>query len=139
VLFVCKGNIGRSPFAAAIAKRTLRPDQHVFSAGFLEPGRRSPADAFAAAREWQVDLTGHRSSLVSRELIGQSDAIFVFDHSNYRRMVAQFPEATDRLHLLGALAAEGPLMVPDPWGRGREAYAAVFRRIADALIEGITP
>jgi protein-tyrosine-phosphatase len=139
VLFVCKGNIGRSPFAAAIAERSLRSDQHVLSAGFLEAGRRSPADAVTAAREWQVDLTTHRSSVVSSDLVGQSGAIFVFDLSNYTRMLTLFPDATDRLHLIGALADEGPLFVPDPWGRGFDVYAAGYRRIAEALREAVAP
>jgi protein-tyrosine-phosphatase/predicted ATP-grasp superfamily ATP-dependent carboligase len=133
VLFVCKGNIGRSPFAAAIAERSLRPDQRIVSAGFLEAGRRSPAEAVAAAREWQVDLTAHRSRVVAADLVGGSDAIFVFDHSNYSHMLALFPQASARLHLLGALQADGPLFVPDPWGGGPDAYASAYRRIALTL------
>jgi predicted ATP-grasp superfamily ATP-dependent carboligase/protein-tyrosine-phosphatase len=138
VLFVCKGNIGRSPFAAAIADRLLRDDQDIASAGFLQAGRRSPADAVAVAVAWQVDLTAHRSRVVSPELVGRSDAIFVFDHRNYSRMVARFPDARNRLHLLGALDAAGPLFVPDPWGRGPEAYTAIYRRIAETLSVAIT-
>jgi protein-tyrosine-phosphatase/predicted ATP-grasp superfamily ATP-dependent carboligase len=137
VLFVCKGNIGRSPFAAAIAGRLLRDGRPISSAGFLQPGRRSPADAVVAAAAWHVDLTEHRSRVVSTELVRESDAIFVFDHQNYRRMVASFPEATARLHLFGALDADGPLVVPDPWGRGPDAYAAVYRRIAETLTVAI--
>jgi predicted ATP-grasp superfamily ATP-dependent carboligase/protein-tyrosine-phosphatase len=138
VLFVCKGNVCRSPFAAAITTRLLQDGQDVSSAGFLEAGRCSPADAVAAADGWQVDLSAHRSSFVSRELVQQSDAIFVFDDRNYSRMVARFPEARDRLHLFGALDRHGPLSVPDPWGRGPDACAAVYRRIALTLADAIT-
>jgi predicted ATP-grasp superfamily ATP-dependent carboligase/protein-tyrosine-phosphatase len=138
VLFVCKGNIGRSPFAAAIAGRTLRDDQDVASAGFLQAGRRSPADAIAAAAAWQVDLTSHRSRVVTADIVGQSDVIFVFDQLNYSRMVEGFPEVSDRLHLLGELDVAGPLFVPDPWGRGRQAYAVAYRRIAETLSASVT-
>jgi protein-tyrosine-phosphatase len=138
VLFVCKGNIGRSPFAEAIARRLLEDGRELTSAGLLEAGRRSPADAVAAAAMWDVDLTKHRSRVVSAELVRQSDAIFVFDRLNYRQMAARFPEARDRLHLLGALDAGGPLFVPDPWGRGADVYAATYGRIADALTAAIT-
>ena len=138
VLFVCKGNLGRSPFAAAIADRLLQDHQHISSAGFLEGGRPSPADAVAAATAWEVDLTEHRSKAVSPELVRQSDAIFVFDHQNYSRIVEEFPEARDRLHLLGALDPRGPLFVPDPWGRGPDVYAAVYRRVAETLTAAIT-
>jgi protein-tyrosine-phosphatase/predicted ATP-grasp superfamily ATP-dependent carboligase len=133
VLFVCKGNICRSPFAAAIARQVLRDGQEIMSAGFLEPGRRPPPEAIAAAAGWNVDIAAHRSRTVSPELVRASDAIFVFDDRNYGRMVARFPEARQRLHLLGALDAAGPLYVPDPWGREPDAYAATCRRIAEAL------
>jgi predicted ATP-grasp superfamily ATP-dependent carboligase/protein-tyrosine-phosphatase len=138
VLFVCKGNIGRSPFAEAIASQLLGDQREISSAGFLQSGRRSPADAAAAAAMWDVDLTTHRSRVVSAELVRQSDVIFVFDRANYSRMIELFPEARDRLHLLGALDAGGPLFVPDPWGRGADVYAATYGRIAEALTAAIT-
>jgi predicted ATP-grasp superfamily ATP-dependent carboligase/protein-tyrosine-phosphatase len=137
VLFVCKGNIGRSPFAAAIARGLLGDGQEIASAGLLEGGRRSPPDAVVAAAAWDVDLAEHRSRAVSSELVRQSDAIFVFDQLNYRNMAARFPEARDRLHLLGALDARGRLFVRDPWGRGPEAYDAAYGRIAEALSAAI--
>jgi protein-tyrosine-phosphatase/predicted ATP-grasp superfamily ATP-dependent carboligase len=133
VLFVCKGNICRSPFAAALARRLLRDDQTIVSAGFLAPGRRPPVEAIAAAAGWQIDLSGHRSRVVSAEIVDGSDAIFVFDDGNYERMVALFPQSEHRLHLLGALDADGPLFVRDPWGRGPEVFAATYGRIAEAL------
>jgi predicted ATP-grasp superfamily ATP-dependent carboligase/protein-tyrosine-phosphatase len=138
VLFVCKGNIARSPFAAAIARRLLPADRDIASAGFLRAGRRSPPDALAAALDWRVDLAPHRSTVVSTDLVRENDAIFVFDYLNYRGIVESFPEARNRLHLLGALDANGPLFVPDPWGRGRDAYTAIYRRIAEALTSSVT-
>ena len=138
VLFVCKGNIGRSPFAAVIADRLLGEKHQFASAGTQQPGRRPAADAIAAAAAWNVDLTGHRSRMVTAELVRSSDAIFVFDRPNQRDMAAQFPEARDRIHLIGALAPHGPLYVPDPWGRGPEAYAEAYRRIAAALNAAVT-
>jgi protein-tyrosine-phosphatase len=121
-----------------MARRLVDDGKEITSAGLLEPGRPSPADAVAAAASWDVDLTTHRSRSVSAELVQQSDAIFVFDQLNYRQMAARFPEARDRLHLLGALDAGGPLFVSDPWGRGADVYAATYRRIAEALTAAIT-
>jgi predicted ATP-grasp superfamily ATP-dependent carboligase/protein-tyrosine-phosphatase len=139
VLFVCKGNIARSPFAAATARRMLGGDRVVRSAGFLQAGRRSPPDAIAVAAGWRVDLATHRSIRVSSDLVRESDAVFVFDWRNYRGMIETFPECRGRLHLLGALDEDGPLFVPDPWGRGRDAYAATYRQIAEALTSAVTP
>lgn len=137
VLFVCTGNIARSPFAAAIAERALPDGQAISSAGFLEPDRPSPADAVAVAAGWSVDLTGHRSRAISQEIVRDSDAIFVFDERNQAQMVEHFPDARDRVHLFGALDAEGPLFVADPWGGGQELYRATYRRIAETLSAAI--
>ena len=136
VLFVCHGNIARSPFAAAVAERAARDGQEVRSAGMVKPGRRSPADALAAAAAWDVDLDTHRSVVVSEELVRSSDAIFVFDYRNYSQLVRRFPEARDRIHPFGALERDGSLFVPDPWGRGAAVYEATYRRIATALTRG---
>jgi protein-tyrosine-phosphatase/predicted ATP-grasp superfamily ATP-dependent carboligase len=138
VLFVCKGNIGRSPFAAAMAARLLGDDVQISSAGLLAEGRSSPPDAIAAAAAWQIDLTEHRSRLVSNEMVRHSDAIFVFDESNRDGLLGRFPEVHARLHLVGALDAGGPLVVADPWGRGPDAYGASFGRIVEALRAAVT-
>ena len=133
LLFVCQGNIARSPFAAAIAGRALGDGHAIASAGFLRPGRPSPAEAVQAAADWDVDLRAHRSRTVSPELVRSSDAIFVFDYRNYSDMVRRFPEARRRILPFGALDDDGPLFVEDPWGLGAEAYAETYRRIAQAL------
>jgi low molecular weight protein-tyrosine phosphatase len=133
LLFVCKGNIGRSPFAAGLARRALGDGVEVASAGFLPDGRRSPTDAVAAAAAWGIDLSVHRSRVVSAALVRRSDAIFVFDADNHRRLLSDFPEAAARVHYVGALERDGRLFVEDPWGGGPDAYAASYRRIADAL------
>lgn len=64
VLFLCLGNICRSPYAAAVLRRELsgRPGAPaVESAGLLAPGRRSPPEARRVAARRGVDLAAHRS------------------------------------------------------------------------------
>ncbi len=64
ILFLCLGNICRSPYAAAVLRRELsgRPDAPaVESAGLLAPGRPSPPEARRVAARRGVDLAAHRS------------------------------------------------------------------------------
>ncbi|MFW6193280.1 MAG: hypothetical protein ACOC83_07315, partial [Gemmatimonadota bacterium] len=65
VLFVCQGNICRSPYAAGAFLRALpdgwRTRVAVSSAGFVGPGRGSPTTALRVASRRGVDLTAHRS------------------------------------------------------------------------------
>ena len=51
VLFICHGNICRSPYAAAAARRLLPESVAVESAGFIGPDRPSPPEAVAVAAE----------------------------------------------------------------------------------------
>ncbi|HEV3046459.1 MAG TPA: hypothetical protein VGY13_03770 [Solirubrobacteraceae bacterium] len=133
-LVVCYGNINRSPFAAELLRaRTGRP---VRSTGlYRAPGRPSPAASVACARALGVDLSGHRSSVLELRGAERGQALFVFDLENVARIAWRWPPALRRVRLLGALAEDGELIVPDPHGRGREALEQAFARIAEIVEE----
>src|SRR5205823_5568018 len=84
VLFLCHGNIYRSPFAAsyfnARAAAAGWSGPIARSAGFHErSSRRSPPRARVFARGLGVDLADHRSRQVSAAMVQSADAIFVMD------------------------------------------------------------
>ena len=138
LLLVCLGNICRSPFAEHLARAHLDGDRNLISAGsYPVPGRSAPAQAIEAARPFGVDLRAHRSRVLSREMLQQADAVYVFDHENYRAAVSEhaFPE---QVHCLAALADDGPLSISDPFGGPASEYELVYRQIA-AAIEASTP
>lgn len=135
VTFVCLGNICRSPFAEAVARRHFGTSRTVGSAGtFPKSGRSSPVTGVAAARDWSIDLEGHRSRVLDAELVREGGQLFVFDADNLVRLWRDFPEARRRIHLLGALDDDGPLVVADPYGRDDVAFEEAYRRIV-RLIE----
>jgi protein-tyrosine-phosphatase len=65
----------------------------------------------------------------------RGQALFVFDLENVARIAWRWPPALRRVRLLGALAEDGELIVPDPHGRGREALEQAFARIAEIVEE----
>lgn len=139
VLFVCLGNICRSPFAELLARQQGSGERLLPSAGSSRlEGRLSPPEAVAAARAFKVDLGPHRSRSLNEEMIARADAIFVFDDRNYTTLASDFPGIEDRLHFVGALAPAGPLFIDDPYGRSAEHYDESYRRIAEA-IRAVTP
>jgi protein-tyrosine-phosphatase len=134
IAFVCFGNICRSPFAERIAGQHLHHEQVAVSAGYFpEADRRSPELAVMAADRHGVDLRSHRSKVITTELVESADAIFVFDHENYRTIVGTYPSAKRRVHLLGALSEEGSLVVPDPFGGAVGDYELVYQRITELI------
>ena len=134
LLFVCLGNICRSPFAERLAREHLGEDRHVMSAGsYPVPGRHAPPEAVAAAGSFGVDLRSHRSRVLSPELLQQADAVYVFDGANQRAVAREQLSRSGRVHWLGALADEGPLSISDPFGGPPSEYELVYRQIAGAI------
>jgi len=137
VLFVCLGNVCRSPFAERLALHEVEGRKLVSSAGhYPVPGRGSPELALAAARDFGVDLASHRSRVLSRSMLEEADAVFVFDDENYHAVTAEHRGAAERTHLLGALSPAGPVVVADPFGGPASHYQAVYRQIAEAIAAG---
>lgn len=134
IAFVCYGNICRSPFAEALARQRVANGRVAVSAGYFpRPGRTAPAHALETARAWGVDLTSHRSRVLTGEMVDEADAIFVFDHDNVRNVVSMFPTARGKVHYLGALAERGPVFIADPFGRSAAQFERTYRLIADSL------
>jgi protein-tyrosine-phosphatase/predicted ATP-grasp superfamily ATP-dependent carboligase len=133
VLFLCHGNICRSPFAEYALRRT-GSDVECASTGYhTVDGRPSPPAAVAAAAQAGIDLSPHRSRFWDAETMAWADAILIFERKQRLRLAATFPEALARTHFLGALDPAGPLEVADPYGHDERRFADTYRRILELL------
>jgi protein-tyrosine-phosphatase/predicted ATP-grasp superfamily ATP-dependent carboligase len=133
ILFVCKGNVCRSPFAEAVARERLA-GLEVTSAGYFPvPGRRSPKHARAAAAAAGFDLWAHRSQVLTEELVRDADVIFVFDKENYEQVTRTYPRIRQRVFLLGTLCPGDALFIDDPWGLEAETFGECYRQIVKAI------
>lgn len=135
VLFVCHGNICRSPYAAARLRAILNEAgiDHVAvdSAALIGPaGRGSPAEAIAAARTRQIDLRSHRSAIF--DTTRPHDVVMAMERwqaDDLRQRIGA--DARTSIILLGEL---DPLpfriqAVRDPYGHPPASYSACFERI----------
>ena len=135
ILFLCHGNICRSPFAAELLQRQLlrsRVEVQVRSAGFLASGRASPPEAQEAASYWNIDLTSHRSRQVSAELLRGADLIVVMEPVQRWVVAARFSRPMRDVLVLGDLDLRpaASRAIPDPWGRSPAVYEGSYARIA---------
>jgi protein-tyrosine-phosphatase/predicted ATP-grasp superfamily ATP-dependent carboligase len=132
VLFVCAGNICRSPFAEYYMRQCLGYAE-VRSVGTLQfSNRLVPETVEHVARErLGVDLTSHRSSTLTREAIEWADIALAMDHTNLVELYGQATLNTPRL-LLGDL--EDGRVVHDPLGCDDATIERTFIDIA-ALLE----
>ena len=138
VLVVCNGNIFRSPFAAAVLRRALgQSGTAVDSAGFIGPGRPSPADALAAAARRGIDLRGHRSQLLMPDLVRAAEVILVMDAAQRRAICERFGAPARNVLLLGDFdpAPIESRAIEDPWEQGPYVCDAVYGRIEDCVGE----
>lgn len=137
VLVLCWGNICRSPMAERYLRKRLaetgREDVTVRSAGFVEQdSRRSPDSAVAVASEHGIDLSEHRAQRVTREMVAESDVIFVMDVWNYHDVLHEFPDAADRVYFLADEREDG-FEIRDPHHRGVERFETAYGTIADVI------
>jgi protein-tyrosine-phosphatase/predicted ATP-grasp superfamily ATP-dependent carboligase len=132
LLFVCKGNICRSPFAAAYASRML-PGVEINSAGYYPVAKRaSPAEAVTAAASFGTDLSQRRSSVVDEELIKDADAVVIFDYENYATLRSAYPASKGKMLFLGLLDGEAAF-IEDPYGGKLQDFVATYSRIVRAV------
>jgi len=115
VLFLCYGNICRSPLAAAVAARRF-PSVGFSSAGFYSAtDRQSPEFVLAAADQLGVHLTEHRSKCVDANRIDEAELVVIMDIRNYELLEKHFPHALQKTLLLGMLLPERQLEISDPY------------------------
>lgn len=132
VLFVCYGNIARSPFAERYARKIFSgSDMKFFSRGYYPESGRVPALlSQIAASEFGVSLDDHRSRIVSREDIERAGIVFCMDRQNYQVLVREFPQAREKLFFLGSLASRDPSSeISDPWMKSYEDVQRSFLKI----------
>jgi protein-tyrosine phosphatase len=135
VLFICHGNICRSPYAAAALRRASTRNGieliQVDSAGFIGPGRRSPSNAREVARERGIDLDTHVSKVVSPGVVAASDLIVVMDVRQCRAIKQRFEPPQGSVLLLGDLDPE-PIQrrtILDPINQSEAFFESVYTRV----------
>jgi protein-tyrosine-phosphatase len=142
VLFICHGNIIRSPFAAALLKGYLsnlrRSGIHISSAGLhAKQGILADFRAIVAAGERGISLEDHRAQPLSSDLVRQADLIFVMDGMNEARFLSKFPQARRKLFLLGAFAPGGLPYdeISDPHKGSEQEIRDCFRNMEACVAE----
>ncbi|MES5046213.1 low molecular weight protein-tyrosine-phosphatase [Rhizobium nepotum] len=137
VLFVCMGNICRSPLAEGILTNLaesagLSHRLSVDSAGTggwhtgTAPDRRS----IAVARKHGIDITGQRARQVGQADFETFDLILAMDGSNLAKLLQKAPEnSRHKIHLFLDYASGRRDSVPDPYFGGEDGFLAVYNML----------
>lgn len=141
ILFVCKGNICRSPFAAEWARKLVDEagveSVRIASAGLQVKAGMSPENAIVAAEACGLDLRTHVPRQLTPELTAEFDLIVAMEPW-HRDAVRRIAGAAARCALLATFdpatdgwrsCAYARYHVDDPYGGELERFERCFSRI----------
>jgi protein-tyrosine phosphatase len=140
ILFVCMGNICRSPVVEAIARAEFARaglDVEVASAGTesYHIGHCADARSIASARAHGYDVAPHRARQVGAAMLARYDAVLAMDRVNLRDLAQHCPPGLmSRAGLFLPFAGiDAPQEVPDPY----YGDASDFERVIELAKAGV--
>lgn len=158
ILFVCTGNMYRSPLAAAFFRARLDAsgikNWVVDSAGtWTQPGQPVPPETIRAAQKHEVNVEGNLTQLVTANLLSSYDLVIVMERGHKEALDHEFPFASGKTYMLSQLADNMAYDVPDPVQSGQEidilaadlrsiverAYPAICKLVKEISIPPVNP
>lgn len=139
ILFVCLGNICRSPLADGVMRRLVQEnklDWEIDSAGTggWHAGEAPDKRAQAIAKKFGTDIGFLRARQFQQKDFEEFDKIYVMDAQNYKDVLAQTqnPEHQSKVDLFLNLSHPGEnRQVPDPWYDDK-LFEPVYKMVEEA-------
>ncbi|ARU56153.1 MAG: low molecular weight phosphotyrosine protein phosphatase [Pseudomonadales bacterium] len=141
VLFVCLGNICRSPtahgvFRSVVEREGLAAQIEIESAGTgpWHVGKTPDSRAIETAKKRGIDMADLRARQVADDDFEYFDYIFAMDQSNYENLIERCPaEFQNKVSLFLSLLNDNSIEeVPDPYYGGRAGFELVFDLVTNA-------
>src|SRR5438105_1254991 len=139
ILFVCTGDICRSPMAEGLFRHAVkgRNDFRVISAGVGAVDGLPPSEhAVRELKELGIDISKQRSHMLTSDLIQQADYIFGMTYSHVDAITMLYPHAAEKTFLLREFdetldSYEND--ISDPIGGSYEVYLACRDQIEQGI------
>jgi protein-tyrosine-phosphatase len=142
ILFVCTGNICRSPMASGLLRQQLAAeglDSHyqVTSAGVWALDDRPASEhAVTVMAEREIDIRDHVAHTLTADDVAEADLILVMSREHAQMIRNTWPQYEWKIHRLAEMAGKRQ-DVQDPYGDPIEEYRACATTIARYIDEGL--
>lgn len=140
VLFVCTGNLCRSPMAEYLMREMARQqgiEIEVKSAGIWAVHGEPPTEeTIAVLQELGIDAKSHRSKPLDWDLLDWADLILTMEEWQKRQILAKLPEKSGKVFTLPEFVGEDG-EISDPYGNARHTYRQVRDQIRKLVEEAL--
>ncbi|KQC03994.1 MAG: hypothetical protein APR54_09045 [Candidatus Cloacimonas sp. SDB] len=148
ILFICTGNICRSPLAEFYARTLIKQQNLPFrtkSAGFLGTGHKISQNSEILLNEININAQNHRSTMLNEEVLDNSWLILTMEERHKLEILKYKPEAENKVFTLseycGKNYCENSNDISDPYGSDLASYKKTFDLIkirVECLIKKIS-
>ena len=141
IVFVCTGNVCRSPMAAVLFADHARRagESHLFevrSAGtWALEGEPASGNAIVAMTQRGIDLQAHRGTMLDRTIMEQADVVIVMTRNHREAINAEFPLFRAKVHLMSELQNR-VYDIGDPYGGPLNEYESTARQLEGLIRSG---
>ena len=142
ILFVCTGNLCRSPMAAGLLRHRLAQEgldtrHRIISAGtWAVDGYPASDNAVETMAERGIDITDHVAHTITASDVAEADLILVMSQEHGRVIKMTWPQYTWKVHRLSEMVGKRK-DIPDPYGAPIEAYRACADTLSDYIDRGL--
>jgi protein-tyrosine phosphatase len=142
ILFVCTGNLCRSPMAVGLLRQRLAekdPDtrHRVMSAGvWAVDGRPASENAIAVMAERGIDISEHIAHTITAEDVAEADLILVMSREHEQMIQNTWPQYTWKIRRLSEMVRKRQ-DIQDPYTRPIEEYRNCADTISDYIDRGL--
>lgn len=141
IMFVCSGNICRSPMAHYYMQKRLYElgiqDKYcIISSGTQAyPGQKATDDAIYTISKYGVNLVNHRATSIQDINIQEVEYIICMTRMHYDYVINNYPNLRDKVYILKEMVLENKeyLDIDDPWGLDLEVYSGCAKEIVEAV------